>query len=30
MTAKQAVDFIADELSLQFGSDVEIRDAVSN
>ncbi len=28
MTAKQAVDFIADELSLQFGSDVEIHDAV--
>ncbi len=30
MTAKQAVDFIADELSLQFGKDVEVRDAASN
>ncbi|WP_186391490.1 MULTISPECIES: ABC transporter substrate-binding protein [unclassified Pannonibacter] len=30
MTAAQAVDFIAEELSLQFGADVEIRDSASN
>ncbi len=30
MTAAQAVDFIADELELQFGAEIEIRDAASN
>ena len=30
MTAAQAVDFIADELELQFGADVEIRETASN
>lgn len=30
MTAAEAVAFIADELELQFGSDVEIRDTASN
>ncbi|MBO9653423.1 MAG: extracellular solute-binding protein [Agrobacterium tumefaciens] len=30
MSAAQAVEFIADELEVQFGSDVEIRDALSN
>ncbi len=30
MTAAQAVDFIADELELQFGGDIEIRDTASN
>ncbi|NKN37408.1 extracellular solute-binding protein [Agrobacterium sp. a22-2] len=30
MTAAEAVEFIADELELQFGADVEIRDAASN
>ncbi|MEH0070962.1 hypothetical protein V6L77_12530 [Pannonibacter sp. Pt2-lr] len=30
MTAEQAVDFIAEELSLQFGADVEIRESASN
>ncbi|MEW9538164.1 sugar ABC transporter substrate-binding protein [Agrobacterium radiobacter] len=30
MTAEQAVDFIADELELQFGADIEIREAASN
>lgn len=30
MTAAQAVDFIADELELQFGNDIEIRDTASN
>ncbi|MNH94979.1 maltose ABC transporter periplasmic protein [compost metagenome] len=30
MTAEQAVEFIADELELQFGGDIEIRDAASN
>ncbi len=30
MTAEQAVDFIADELEMQFGKDIEIRDSASN
>ncbi|MDO1583123.1 ABC transporter substrate-binding protein [Rhizobium oryzicola] len=30
MTAKQAVEFIADELGLQFGKDVDIRETASN
>ncbi|WP_275269264.1 ABC transporter substrate-binding protein [Pantoea ananatis] len=30
MTAKQAVDFIAEELELQFGDDIEIRPSVAN
>lgn len=29
MTAKQAVDFIAEELELQFGDDIEIRASVA-
>ncbi len=29
MTAKQAVDFIAEELELQFGDDIEIRSSVA-
>lgn len=30
MTAPEAVEFIADELELQFGSNIEIRDSASN
>ena len=30
MTAEEAVDFIADELDLQFGDDVEIRETAVN